>query len=102
MKLRKKGPVEIEVDSIQGKRYIFKFDLIDFVPRDLLCCDFCPYEANCESFADPRDTEGGTGFNDFCAAKDNELRDGKWTPIPTPGTIEAWLDEIKKERSSKT
>ena len=32
MKFRKKGPIEVKVQSKQGETFTFQFDLIDFVP----------------------------------------------------------------------
>jgi hypothetical protein len=103
MKFRKKGPIEVKIQSEQGKTFTFQFDLIDFVPRDrpeLRCCSFCPYENTCEDYPDPRDLEGSRDFNDFCAAMDDEIGEGKWVPIPDPNSVDNWLkeiNEIKKE-----
>ena len=32
MKFRKKGPIEVKIQSKQGETFTFQFDLIDFVP----------------------------------------------------------------------
>lgn len=97
LKLRKKGPVRVEIRNKQGKIFTFQFDLIDFVPRDwagLQCCSFCPYADVCENYPDPRDLENSQDFNDFCAAMDNEIGEEKWVPIPVPESLDAWLKEI--------
>lgn len=97
MKFRKRGPVEVKVQSKQGETFIFQFNLIDFVPRgrpELRCCSFCPYEDVCDNYPDPRDLESARDFNNFCADMDNEIGKGKWIPIPVPESIDAWLKRI--------
>lgn len=105
MKYREKGPIEYVVrEKETKKKFTFQFKFIDYVPRlsaEVGCCSFCPLEDMCDSFPDPRDLNSPNDFNNFCADMDDELGDGKWTPIPVPSTVEKWLDEIKKERSSR-
>ena len=98
-KFRKKGPVEVKIQSEQGRTFTLQFNLIDFVPRDwpgLRCCSFCPYEDVCENYPDPRDLEGSRDFNDFCAAMDDEIGKGKWIPIPVPESLDTWIKEINE------
>lgn len=95
MKLRKKGPVEVKVQSRQGETFTFQFNLIDFVPRGWPgCCSFCPYEDTCENYPDPRDLENSQDFNDFCATMDGEIGEGRWVPIPVPESLDDWLKRI--------
>ena len=98
MKFRKKGPVEVKVQSKQGETFTFQFNLIDYVPRrpELGCCSFCPYEDVCDNYPDPRNLEGPLDFNDFCAAMDGEIGEGKWVPIPVPESLDTWLKEINE------
>lgn len=106
MKLRKKSgpPIEVKIKSIQGKEFTFQFEFIDYRPKgtgEALCCNPCPFKDICAGFPDPRDLEDDrSDFNSFCADMDDEIGDGKWTPIPIPTIVEEWLDEVQGERSN--
>ncbi len=88
MKFRKKKDTveKIAIDE-WGINRKFKFNLVDYTPRNAgtSVCVCCPYLNKCGRFPDPEQmgNEYST-FEDYCCSLD----EGQWIPIPEEETIE--------------
>jgi hypothetical protein len=89
MKVRKKEQIVKLVTDEDGNVREFKFDLVNYIPRNVglsICSIACSYNEWCHKFPDPEHMgDRGLNFEDFCCALDESDR---WIPVPAKGSIE--------------